>query len=108
MGAYLKACLMWADRYPDKKTNEYVLINGTSDDTPGLFFFVTPEKIAESAKAHRLEIIENAGVDFTFNDNLINGMSDEKFEAWLELADSMVESESCAGLANHSLLICRK
>ena len=108
MGAYLKACLMWTDRYPDKKTNEYVLINGTSDDTPGLFFFAAPEKIAESAKAHGLEMIENAGVDFVFNENIINNMSGEKFEAWLELTDYMAESESCAGLANHSLLICKK
>jgi SAM-dependent methyltransferase len=108
MGAYLKACLMRPDRKKNKKTNEYVLINGTSDDTPGLFFFAAPEKIAESAKAHGLEIIENAGVDFTFNDKFINDMSDEKFESWLELTDYMVESESCAGLANHSLLICKK
>ena len=108
MGAYVKACLTWTEHYPNKKTNEYVLKKGIDDEKPGVFFFVTPEQMAESAKNHGLEIIKNAGVDFTFNDDLINNMSEDKFEAWLELTDYMVESESCAGLANHSLLVCRK
>jgi len=108
MGAYLKAALMLPDRYPNKETNEYVLKKGTDDQKHGLFFYATPEKMAGSAKAHGLEVIKNAGVDFTFNDNIINNMDDEKFEAWLELTDYMVENEGCAGLANHSLLICRK
>lgn len=108
MGAYLKAVLMRSDQYPNKETNEYALKQGTDDQKTGLFFYATPEQMAESAKNHGLEIIKNAGVDFTFNDNIINNMNDEKFEAWLELTDYMFENESCSGLANHSLLICRK
>jgi hypothetical protein len=104
----MRGIFMYPDHYPNKKTNEYVLRKGTDDEKPGLFFFATPEKIAESAKNHGLEIIKNAGLDFTFNDDFINDMSEEKFEAWLELSDSMVENESCTGLANHSLLLCRK
>ena len=108
MGAYLKACMTWTEHYPNKLTNEYVLKKGIDDERPGLFFYNTPEQMQESAAAHGLEIIKNAGVDFTFNDTVINNMSEEKFESWLELTDCMAESESCAGLANHSLLLCKK
>jgi ubiquinone/menaquinone biosynthesis C-methylase UbiE len=108
MGAYLKASLMLPEHYPNKETNEYVLKQGTDDQNTGIFFYATPEQMAEKAAEHELEIIRNSGVDFTFDEKLVNNMNDEKFEAWLELADSMVENDSCAGLANHSLLICRK
>ena len=108
MGVYLMACLTWAEHYPNKLTNEYVLKKGTDDERPELFFYATPEQMIESAESHGLEIIKSAGVDFKFNEDMINNMSEEKFEAWLELTDCMTESESCAGLANHSLLICKK
>jgi len=70
MGAYLKACLMLSDNYPNKETNNFVLEKGTDDQKTGIFFYVTPEKMTASAKAHKLEIIKNVGVDFSFNSPL--------------------------------------
>lgn len=108
LGAYLKGMLMWPAHYPNEKTNEFVLNRGFDDDRPDLFFYATPENIAETAKAHGLAVIKNAGTDFTFDDKLINEMSEEQFCAYRTFCDSMVKTESCAGLSNHGLLICRK
>jgi ubiquinone/menaquinone biosynthesis C-methylase UbiE len=108
MGAYLKGVLIWPEYYPNEKANEYVLKRGVDDNKPDMLFYATPESIAETAKAHGLAVIKNVGTDFTFNDKLINEMSEEQFGAYMTLCDYMVESESCAGLANHGLLISRK
>jgi len=35
-------------------------------------------------------------------------MNDEKFAIYMELADEMAKYESCTGMSNHALLICRK
>lgn len=108
MGAYLKGCLMAPNTYPNQKANEYVLEKGIDDLQTDVFFFATPEQITERAKVHGLAVLKNVGVDFTFDDKLINEMSDEQYEAWMVLSDYIITSESCAGLSNHSLLICRK
>lgn len=107
-GAYIKGCLEFPDRYPRTDVNESVLKNGMDDVHPGVFFYTMPEEIAERAEAHGLSVLKNAGVDFVLNAGLINGMSEAQFEAWMGLADFMCGSESCTGLSNHALLICRK
>jgi len=108
IGAYLKGILMRPEKYPNEKANEYCLGKGRDDLRPDVFFYCTPENIAGRAEAHGFTVLRNSGTDFTFDDKLINGMSDEQFKAWMTLSDYMVEAESCSGLANHGLLICRK
>ena len=108
VGAYVRACLQWPDRYPSKDVNDAVLRNGTDDLMPEVFFYTMPEEIEEQARSHGLSVVTNVGVDFVFNDNVINGMDDRQFEAWLELADYMFESPSCTGLSNHTVIVCRK
>jgi len=108
VGVYVKGCLQWPDRYPDKNVNESVLRNGIDDLMPEILFYTMPEEIEEQARSHGLSVVKNVGVDFVFNDNVINGMDSRQFEAWLELADCMFESPSCTGLSNHTVLVCQK
>ncbi len=109
LGAYLQAgILSYPNHYPNKKTNEYVLIKETDDERPGLFYFTTSQKIEEAAKLRGLEVIKNVGVNFVFNKEQINNMDDEKYECWLEFSEYMCNDESCTGLSNHSILICKK
>ncbi|HAN21229.1 MAG: hypothetical protein A2Y15_06680 [Clostridiales bacterium GWF2_36_10] len=108
VGAYIKGCLIAPDSYPNKTVNECVLKKGIDDIRPDMFFFTMPEDVEERARAHGLTVLKNNGVDFTFNENLINEMNEEQFEAWLELSDYMYNSPSCTGLSDHALLICKK
>ena len=108
VGVYVKGCLEYPDKYPDKHVNESVLKQGMDDVMPGVFYFTMPEEIAAQAESHGLTVMRHAGVDFVFNEKVINGMRDEQFEAWMELCDHMCDSETCSGLSNHALLICRK
>ena len=109
LGAYLQAgILSYPNHYPNRKTNKYVLIKETDDENPGLFYFTTPSEIKESAISHGLEVIKNVGVNFVFNSEQINNMDDEKFECWLEFSEYMCNDESCTGLSNHSVLVCKK
>jgi SAM-dependent methyltransferase len=109
LGAYLQAgILSYPNHYPNKKTNEFVLIKETDDERPGLFYFTTPEKIKNCAKLHGLEVIKNVGVNFVFNKEQINNMDDVKFDCWLEFSEYLCNDESCTGLSNHSIIICKK
>lgn len=40
--------------------------------------------------------------------NVINAMEDEKFQLMQPLLDQMTAYESCTGMSNHALLVCRK
>lgn len=107
-GAYVRACLDFPDKYPDKNVTNIVLKEGTDDIRSGMFFYTMPEEIEEQAKSHGLSKIKNIGVDFIFKEKLINGMNENQFEAWMELSDFLCESETCTGLSGHALIICRK
>lgn len=109
-GAYLRACIdeNMKLHYPNKKTNKSVLIQGVDDVLPDVFFYTMPEEIEQDAAANGLAIVQNAGVDFTFNANDINNMSDEKYAAWIEVLNYMFKSKSCTGVSNHAVLVCRK
>ena len=48
------------------------------------------------------------GSDFFIAMNLVNAMSDEEFELMRPLYDQMTSYESCTGMANHALMVCRK
>ena len=109
LGAYLQeGILSFPDHYPNKNSNEYILIKETDDVKPGLFYFTTAGEMNEKAKLHNLDIIKNVGVNFFFNRDLINNMDDEKFESYLGFLEHVCNDESCTGLSNHSIIICRK
>lgn len=107
-GAYVQACLDWKEIYPNGKGNEYVLRKGTDDQRPDVFYFTMPEEIAETAALFGLTVLRNVGVDFKFDMEYINNMTEDQFQAWMEISDMMCESESCTGLSSHALLVCRK
>lgn len=107
VGVYAGACIL-DSRYPNELANQCVLKNGTDDLRPDLFFYTTPEEISSRAASYGLYKIKNLGTDFFFLMNLVNEMSDEEFERMRPLYDQMTSYESCTGMANHALLICKK
>ena len=52
--------------------------------------------------------IRSAGVDFFNMTAIADKMDDEKFKIYLELQDEAVNHESCAGMSEHALLVCKK
>lgn len=108
IGAYLRGCIdiSLKERYPNKRANEMVLGQGVDDVLPEVFFFTMPEEIEADVAAGGLNVIRNAGVDFTFNASDINAMDEKKYKAWKEIMDYMFQSESCTGVSNHAVLIC--
>lgn len=108
IGAYAGACILDEEHYPNKLANDYLLRQGTDDLRPGVFFFTTPEQMQQTASYYGLEKIRSMGTDYFVTMGAVNKMDDEKFAAYIELADEMVKHESCAGMSNHALLICRK
>lgn len=110
IGAYLRGCIdeKLKANYPNKITGEIVLLQGRDDVMPELFFYTMPEDIERVALEQGLTIVQNAGVDFTFNASDINNMDDERYAAWTDVMDYMFESKSCAGVSNHAVLVCRK
>jgi len=109
IGVYVGACVHDEGRavYPNKKANESVL-KGTDDLKPGVFFYTMPEEMEAAAARHGLSKIRNMGTDFFVTACIVDKMDDAKFELFMELADEMVKYESCTGMSNHALLICRK
>jgi len=108
LGAYAGACVLWQNTYPNTEANKYVFEYKTSDTTPDLFFFTSPEEMEHDAKQYNFEIMKNCGLDFWFASCAIDAMSEEQFDCYWEIADRMSESKFCTGLSNHALLICRK
>ena len=108
IGVYVGACVHDHGRefYPSKKANETVL-NGTDDLKPDIFFFTMPEEMEALAAKYDLTKIKNMGTDFFITQSVVNNMNDEKFALYMELADQMVNYESCTGMSNHALLICK-
>lgn len=110
LGVYAGACANDNLRniYPNKKANISVFEDSTDDQKPGVFFFTSPEEMEKDAENNGLKVIKNCGLDFFFMSCAIDEMDDEQFECYIEFADKMSESETCTGLSNHALLICRK
>jgi ubiquinone/menaquinone biosynthesis C-methylase UbiE len=107
IGAYAGACIL-DNRYPNDHANKCVLENGTDDLRSETFFFSTPEEMNENAAKHGLSKIKNLGTDFFVTMGVADSMSDEQFEIMRPLYDQMTSHESCAGMSNHALLVCRK
>ena len=110
VGVYAGACVHdeWRRVYPNAKTNEYVFERGTDDERPGLFYFTMPEEIEAAAARHGLTKIKNLGTDFMFTMKIVDDMDDERFELMRPVYDQMTSYESCTGMSNHALLVCRK
>jgi SAM-dependent methyltransferase len=107
IGVYAGACIRDI-RYPNRLANRCVLENGTDDLRPDTFFFTTPEEINIVAAKYGLRKIKNLGTDFFVTMNIVDSMSDEQFELMCPLYDQMTSHESCTGMSNHALLVCRK
>lgn len=107
IGVYAGACVNWKDIYPNRKSNHYIFEKHTDDERPDVFFFTSPEEMEEDGASHGFSVIGNYGLDFFFEADAIDQMSEEQYACYLELADRMSASRSCTGLANHALLICR-
>jgi len=109
IGVYVGVCVHDEGRelYPNKKANESVL-KGIDDLKPDIFYFSMPEEMEATATKHGLSKIKNMGTDFFITMSVVDKMDDEKFELFMEISDEMVNHESCTGMSNHALLICRK
>lgn len=110
IGVYFGACMheKYRDRYPNAITSKYVFELGTDDEKPGIFFFTMPEEMEEMSNQYGFLKLRNAGTDFFITMDVIDQMDDEKFSLYMELADKIIEYESCTGMSNHALLVCRK
>jgi len=110
IGVYLGACVHDTHRsvYPNRQASEFILRRGTDDVKSDLFYFSMPEEMEQDAARHGFAKMRNRGMDFFVAECVVNAMDDEKFEMYRELADEMVKYESCTGMSNHALLICRK
>ena len=109
IGVYVGACVHDEGRaiYPNKEANESVL-KGTDDLRPDVFYYSMPEEMESVADRHGLSKIRNMGTDFFITMSVVDKMDDAKFELFMKLSDEMVKYESCTGMSNHALLICRK
>ncbi len=107
-GVYSGACIDYAEIYPNRVANENVFEVGTDDHRPGLFWYVMPEDIESEAAAYGFDKIKDLGTDFFIFDKTVNEMVEEKFELMRPLYDRITSSESCTGMSNHALLICKK
>lgn len=110
IGVYAGACVLEGMRgvYPNERANEYVLGRSTDDMRPDVFYFTMPEEMEAVASECGFEKIKNLGTNFMFTLSAVDGMSDERFELMRPLYDQMVSYESCTGMADHGLLVCRK
>ncbi len=109
IGCYVGGCVHdeWRNYYPSENGNK-AFENGTDDLQPELFFMTTPEEIEEAAIAHGLEKISNLGTNFMVTKCVVDAMSAEKFELMRPIYDAMTSHESCTGMSDHALLICRR
>lgn len=107
IGVYAGACII-DSRYPNQQANKCVIENGTDDLRPDTFFFTTPEAMNTVATKYGLSKIKNLGTDFFITMNIVDSMSNEQFEIMRPIYDQMTSYESCTGMSNHALLVCRK
>lgn len=111
IGVYIGACAYdeySREIYPNENANKTVLNNGTDDLRPDTFFYTTPEDINSTAEKYGLTKIKNLATDFFIAMGIVNSMTEERFEIMRPLYDQMTSHESCTGMSNHALLICRK
>lgn len=110
VGEYVGCCVHdeWRKSYPSESTNTYILDKQVDDVHPDIYFYTMPEEIEKLAAAHGLLKICNLGTHFNLMLSIVNNMTDEQFELLKPLYDQMTSHESCTGMSNHALLICKK
>lgn len=112
IGVYAGACIhddeYYRKTYPNERANEFILSRSTDDLKPDTFYLTTPEEMNAAAWRHGLTKLKNLGTDFFITMSVVNNMTDERFEVMKPLYDQMTSHESCTGMSNHALLICRK
>ena len=112
IGVYVGACVYDDDyyrkTYPNERANVFILEKGTDDLKPDTFYLTTPEEMNEAAQKYGLSKIKNLGTDFFITMSIVNNMTDKQFEVIKPLYEQMTSHESCAGMSNHALLICKK
>lgn len=109
IGVYAGACVHDSFRafYPNATANELILRRGQDDANPDLFYFTMPEEMEALAKEYGFRKLKNLGTDFFFTMSIVEAMDDEKFAQMEPLLDEMANYESCTGMSNHGLLVCR-
>lgn len=73
-------------------------------------YYYTPEDIEERLRINNLEIIDHLATDgqsIAFQ-SLVNSMSENQFEIWLEYHRKTCRTRSILGTSNHGLIIARK
>lgn len=108
IGVYVGACIHDRNNYPNEIANELVLLKGEDDLRPDTFYFTTPEEMNCTAQRHGLSVIKNLGTDFFIALGIVNNMTEEQFEVMRPLYDQMATHESCTGMSNHALILCKK
>lgn len=110
VGAYAGACVhdQYREYYPNEKANDFVLKQSRDDLRPNLFFYTMPEEIEAVAKKYGLSKVKNLGTDFFVTMSIVDAMNEGKFALMKPLLDEMSSHESCTGMSNHALLVCRK
>lgn len=110
IGVYAGACIhdRLRENYPNEKANEFVLNANRDDIRPNLFFFTMPEEIEAVAQSYGFNKIKNLGTDFFITMSIVESMSDDRFEILKPLLEQMTSYESCTGMSNHAVLICKK
>lgn len=110
IGIYTGACVhdKLREYYPNENANEIILTQNKDDSNPDLFFFAMPEEMESIARKYGFSKIKNLGTDFFVTMSIVEAMSDERFEIMKPLLDQMASYESCTGMSNHAVLICRR
>ncbi|MCL2517624.1 MAG: class I SAM-dependent methyltransferase, partial [Oscillospiraceae bacterium] len=82
VGLYAGACVQdnWRHIYPNAETNEFVLEKGTDNERPYLFYFTMPEEMETSAARYGFMKLKNLATNFMFTMQIVNEMTDERFE----------------------------
>ena len=110
VGEYAGCCVHdeWRAHYPNRRANELVLRQFVDDVHENVFFFTMPEGIEAQAADHGLTKIKNLGTHFMIMMSVVNNMTDDQFALLEPVYDQMTSHETCTGMSNHALLICRK
>lgn len=109
VGAMTKFGIAWGwDKVLTSEVDHFVLDLHTDDASTDIFFYAMPEEISSDAVGTGLEIVTMAGLDFLIFEDTIEQLTDAQRGVLFHALDTMHESPSCAGLANHTMLLCKK
>ncbi|MCC8180271.1 MAG: class I SAM-dependent methyltransferase [Planctomycetes bacterium] len=82
IGAYLSACVLVPDNYPNPDTTELVMREGRDDILPDVFFYSTPEDMEALAQKHGLAIIVNIGTSCRLVHPAYNSCPEPRRKEW--------------------------